>query len=118
MNNWHASLDQRQPKEFTMPATHLTPVTQLQRRQTFRLRAHRGERIECQSGELWITQDGDPRDVVIGPKQCFTLDRAGTAVVSALKDAAFVYRRGIPTAARPVSAPAEAHLPRDCAAAY
>lgn len=95
------------------------PVTRLQRRQTFRLRARRGERIECQSGELWITQDGDPRDVVLGPRECFTLDRAGTAVVSALKDAAFVYRRSgsLARSSKPASATRSVASP-DCAAAY
>ncbi|MCR5881681.1 DUF2917 domain-containing protein [Rhizobacter sp. J219] len=96
-----------------------TPITRLQRRQTFQLRARRGERIECQSGELWITQDGDPRDIVLGPRECFTLDRAGTAVVSALKDAAFVYRRSASlTRSNPKPANAEALPLRDCAAAY
>ncbi len=94
-----------------------TPVTRLQRRQTFQLRARHGERIECQSGELWITQDGDPRDIVIGPRQCFTLDRAGTAVVSALRDAAFVYRRSALLARSPRPATEELAL-RDCAPAY
>lgn len=95
-----------------------TPVTRLQRRQTFQLRARRGERIECQTGELWITQDGDPRDIVLGPRQCFTLDRSGNAVVSALKDAAFVYRRSASLTRSPKPA-AEETLPlRDCAAAY
>lgn len=96
----------------------ITPVTRLQRRQTFQLRARRGERIECQTGELWITQDGDPRDIVLGPRQCFTLDRAGTTVVSALKDAAFVYRRSESLARNPKPAvTATAALP-DCAPAY
>lgn len=95
----------------------ITPVTRLQRRQTFQLRARRGERIECQSGELWITQDGDPRDIVLGPRECFTLDRSGTAVVSALKDAAFVYRRSANLAQNPRPA-ADDKLPLpDCTAA-
>lgn len=95
----------------------ITPVTRLQRRQTFQLRARRGERIECQTGELWITQDGDPRDIVLGPRQCFTLDRAGTAVVSALRDAAFVYRRPASLAQSPRPAAKEAPALPDCAAA-
>ncbi|HEY0820452.1 MAG TPA: DUF2917 domain-containing protein [Rhizobacter sp.] len=101
-----------------MPATLSTPATQLRQRQTFRVHARRGERIECERGELWITQDGDPRDVIIGPKQCFTLDRAGPAVVSALKDAAFVYRRGGAAGVRAVSPGVDVPSLRDCAAAY
>lgn len=95
----------------------ITPVTRLQRRQTFQLRARRGERIECQSGELWITQDGDPRDIVLGPRECFTLDRAGTAVVSALKDAAFVYRRSASPAQNPRPAAQDRLARPECTAA-
>ena len=97
--------------------TPVVPVTRLQRRQTFQLRARRGERIECQSGELWVTQDGDPRDIILGPRECFTLDRAGTAVVSALKDAAFIYRRSGSLAQNPRPAVEEKPVLPDCAAA-
>ena len=95
----------------------IVPVTRLQRRQTFQLRARRGERIECQSGELWVTQDGDPRDVFLGPRECFTLDRSGTAVVSALKDAAFVYRRSASLAQNPRPAAQDKLALPDCTAA-
>lgn len=95
----------------------ITPVTRLQRRQTFQLRARRGERIECQSGELWVTQDGDPRDVILGPRECFTLDRAGTAVVSALKDAAFVYLRSTSPTQTPRPAAGDKPALPDCTAA-
>ena len=64
----------------------------LLRRQTFNLRARKGQRIECQTGQLWITQDGDPNDVILAPAQSFTLDRSGHALVSALEDASFVLR--------------------------
>jgi hypothetical protein len=79
-------------QELIMQVATPTAVTQLPRRQTLQLHARHGERIECQQGELWITQDGDPRDIILGPGQCLTLDRTGTAVISALKDAVFVYR--------------------------
>jgi len=45
------------------------------------------------AGQVWITQDGDPRDVILGPNETFTLDRTGHALVSALEaDASFVLR--------------------------
>ena len=47
------------------------------------LRDAQGTRIECVSGALWITQDGDIRDIFLGPGDEFTLDRNGTAVVQA-----------------------------------
>lgn len=47
------------------------------------LRDALGTRIECVSGSLWITQDRDPRDIVLGPGEEFTLDQDGKAVIQA-----------------------------------
>ena len=44
---------------------------------------------------MWITQDGDLRDVVLDAGQAFTLDRAGTAIVHALTEAAVALRRPV-----------------------
>ena len=64
-----------------------SPATPLQRRQTFQLRARRGERIDCRTGQLWITQDGDPRDVVLRAGESFDLDRGTPTIVQALETA-------------------------------
>ena len=72
--------------------TALPQPAYLQRRQVFSLNTRKGQRIECRTGQLWITQDGDLRDVVIGPNQSFTLDLSGHTLVSALEDASFVLR--------------------------
>jgi hypothetical protein len=87
---------------------HLAIVSQpayLMRRQTFNLRTRKGQRIECRTGQIWVTQDGDLRDVILGSDESFTLDRSGHTLVSALEDASFVLR----TDAAPVrtQAPAE-----------
>ena len=60
-----------------------------------------GQRIECVSGTLWVTQDGDPRDIVLGAGESFAFDHRGDALVSALDDSRFVLLE--------TSAPALAH---------
>jgi hypothetical protein len=42
--------------------------------------------IELLSGSLWITQDGDVEDYVLGPWQRFHVRRQGATVVHALKE--------------------------------
>ena len=47
----------------------------------------KGSRVVARAGNVWITQEHDPRDVILRPGQSFTLDRDGTAVIEALVDA-------------------------------
>jgi len=56
------------------------------------LRVHHalGHRVECVSGSLWITQDGDPRDFVLEPGEGLAFDRPGDALVSAFADSHFL----------------------------
>jgi hypothetical protein len=60
-----------------------------------KLRGRAGDRVDCLDGRVWITQDGDLRDVVLDAGQVFTLDRAGTAIVYALTEAAVALRRRV-----------------------
>lgn len=46
-----------------------------------------GVSIECLSGHVWITLDGDPRDVVLDQGQTFTVDRNQRTLVMALDEA-------------------------------
>jgi hypothetical protein len=57
-----------------------TPVC-LAKSQAVTLTDAKGSQIRCLSGGLWITQDRDPRDVVLQAGESFTLDRAGPAIV-------------------------------------
>jgi len=50
----------------------------------------RGRRLECLSGTIWITQDGDLRDIVLGAGEAFDFDRRGDALVSAFADSRYL----------------------------
>ena len=54
------------------------------------VRAHAGQRIECLSGSIWITQDGDLRDVVLATGEAFEFDRGGDALLSAFADSRYL----------------------------
>jgi hypothetical protein len=47
----------------------------------------RDQLLTCQSGELWLTQDGDRRDVILPAGQSWRIDRSGPLVLSAFKPA-------------------------------
>lgn len=61
----------------------------LSRHETRSFPGQPGLRIASRRGDVWITQDGDPRDVVIAAGQSHVLDRVGAVYVQAL-DAACV----------------------------
>ena len=63
----------------------------LQRADVFRCGAARGRRIEALLGHIWVTLDGDPRDIVLDSGEGFSVDRDGDVLISALRgDARFV----------------------------
>jgi hypothetical protein len=56
----------------------------LERRELLVIDDARGHRITCESGELWLTQDGDRRDIILPTGQSWLVDRPGPLVLSAL----------------------------------
>lgn len=46
-----------------------------------------GVTLKCLSGRVWVTLDGDPRDVVLDQGQTFTVDRNQRTLVMALDEA-------------------------------
>jgi DUF2917 family protein len=60
----------------------------LPRRSMHRIENGKGTEVFCLEGPVWITQEDDPRDIVLSAGQSFVLDRKGVAVVFALKQAA------------------------------
>ncbi len=51
---------------------------------------HEGRRVELLSGSLWITQDGDSRDIVLAAGEAFDFDRRGDALLSAFADSRYL----------------------------
>jgi Protein of unknown function (DUF2917) len=74
-----------------------------------RIENARGLRISCVRGAAWITQERDPRDLILAAGQSFVLDRPGLAVAYAFKDAVITLApawqlpapRGQPEASQP-----------------
>lgn len=57
----------------------------LLRGQVVGLRAAKGARLRVLRGALWVTQEGDRRDVLLRTRQDIALERGGATVLHALK---------------------------------
>ena len=55
--------------------------------QTLNLPNAAGVRVASQSGTVWITQDGDLRDIVLAPGQSVVLERSTPTIVQAIEPA-------------------------------
>ena len=76
-----------------MDLSQIAGSIDLRRSQPLRLVNGYGRRISVLEGHVWVTQDGDPRDVVLGPGEDFRFDRPVSAVVSALDGDAMIVRQ-------------------------
>jgi hypothetical protein len=56
--------------------------------QLVKVRGGLGHSIVCHSGSVWVTQDGDLRDVILRAGESFTLDREGPALLQAFEQGA------------------------------
>lgn len=68
-----------------MAISYSTPCVVLARGELLNLDGARGARIVSRCGTVWITQDGDLRDIVLQPGEAFELDRATPAIVQAFE---------------------------------
>lgn len=69
----------------------------LARGQELRLEQAHGLSIACHQGQLWLTQYGDSRDIVLNAGGEFTIDGGTAVIVSALRTSQLCLRR--PTSA-------------------
>ncbi len=72
------------------------------------LRDAQGTQILCHEGAIWVTQEGDIRDIVIGPGDALTVHAPGLTVVTAVQPSALTLvepsRAGAATADRRTAA--------------
>lgn len=59
------------------------PIIKLAPAQTLRIRDGAGLRIACLRGAIWLTQEGDARDIFLDAQEQFTLDRPGLTLIQA-----------------------------------
>lgn len=74
----------------------------LKKRQLLKVHGGIGHAIVCHSGSVWLTQDGDRRDIVLEAGESFALDRSGLVLLQALEQSAI----SIAAPARTALAPA------------
>ena len=65
-------------------------ATFLKRGQLQRVQDAQGSLVLCLSGSLWLTQEGDTRDIVLEAGDEARIDHDGLSILSALSDASFV----------------------------
>jgi len=59
--------------------------------QVLKVRGGIGHTVVCHSGSVWVTQDRDRRDIVLGEGESFELDRDGLALVQAFEQSAISF---------------------------
>jgi hypothetical protein len=82
----------------TMAALSNGSLNGLRKGQLLAVAGRRGVRVESRRGAVWITQDGDPNDVVLNAGEARVLDGDAPVLIQAL-DAACVSVQPLPEAA-------------------
>lgn len=88
-----------------LPAFHFAPASpgriasapgalhELQKGATLVVERPAGVELKCLRGNVWITHDGDPRDVVVSPGENYHADRGSRMLVHALEPVLISRRR-------------------------
>ncbi len=61
-------------------------LIELKRNDRLPIKDGQGRSVIVFSGLLWLTQEGDRRDVFLGPGQSFTIERPGLSLIEAVDD--------------------------------
>jgi len=93
-----------------VPPRGATWLTSLNKSGTVVFHDVRDLEVELVSGSLWITQDGDIEDYVLGPGQSFHVRRQGATVLHALQESSIqvAYREAGAAASATPAAPRRA----------
>ena len=84
-------------------ATPLDTPVYLKERESLRVPDGAGLEVRCLLGKLWITEEGNREDKIIGNGESFVLDRPGLSLVTALGEPALlVVQPGSVNARRPL----------------
>ena len=59
-----------------------------------RIENAKGITVSCVRGPTWVTQESDPRDLILAAGQSFVLDRPGLAIVYAFREAVITVGTG------------------------
>ena len=69
-----------------MDTSLIQSITKLAKGEILRVDSALGQSIALVGGMVWVTQEGDPRDVFLSDGESFVFDRAGMALVQAITD--------------------------------
>lgn len=79
-----------------MDLSQIAASVQVHSGRPLRVRNGCGRRIAVLEGNIWITQDGDPRDIVLQAGDDFRFDRPVAAVITSLGgDARILHEDGV-----------------------
>ncbi|HSW22637.1 MAG TPA: DUF2917 domain-containing protein, partial [Burkholderiaceae bacterium] len=70
------------------------PLTELASGSILRVRDGQGRAIVVFEGEVWITLQNDPRDLVLAAGESFSIDRPGLTLVQACRDSKLILAHG------------------------
>jgi len=63
------------------------PLLILQAGEVVALNDAAGTRVQTRCGTVWVTEENDPKDHIVGPGDSFVLARGGRTVIQALQSA-------------------------------